>query len=160
VTLVAVHTTLCIGAMLFGTVVIHEFRVRDQRLFAIYAYLVAAVLATGTGFLFPFKSLQPPHVLGVLSTVVLIVAVVAFALALKRANKTRQVVFRLAIVVSLFFLYFAGVAELFIEMPALKALAPTLTESPFWAAELVLFLVFLGLGYASASRWRQIGSTP
>lgn len=159
-TLVVVHTTLCIGAMLIGMVVVHDFLVRDQRLSPISAYWVAAVLATGTGFLFPFQSLQPPHILGVLSTVVLIVAAAAFALVLNRPNKTRQVVFRVAIVTSLFFLYFAGIAEVFIEVPLLKALAPTLTELPFWAAEFVLLLIFLGLGHGSASRWRQIGSKP
>ena len=60
----------------------------------------------------------------------------------------------LSSVVALYLNCLVAVAQLFRRVPALHALAPTESEPPFMAAQLVLLIVFIGLGVIALRGFR------
>ena len=57
-------------------------------------------------------------------------------------------------VLTLYFLVFVGVAQLFAKVPALHVLAPTQAEPPFAIAEGAVLLLFVVLTVAAAIKFR------
>lgn len=108
-------------------------------------FLALAVATILTGFLFPIPALTPATVVGFLGTLVLI------AMAVARTALAGQVLGRrlyaLGLVVSTWFLAFVLVAQAYLKLPPLKAIAPTGTEWPFAVTELVVLLVFGWIGF-------------
>ena len=115
-------------------------------------FLVATIATSATGFLFPFGGVLPAHVMGALSLVALATAMVALY-GRQLAGRWRAVFAAMAMV-ALYFNCFIAVAQLFLKVPVLHDLAPTLSEAPFLAAELVLLALFLWLG------WRVVRVVP
>jgi hypothetical protein len=48
---------------------------------------------------------------------------------------------------------FVLIAQLFMKVPALKALAPTRSEPPFLVAQILVLLIFVGLTILAAKRF-------
>jgi hypothetical protein len=48
---------------------------------------------------------------------------------------------------------FVLIAQLFMKVPALKALAPTQSEPPFLVAQILVLLIFVGLTILAAKRF-------
>ncbi|BDC48405.1 membrane protein [Bryobacterales bacterium F-183] len=115
-------------------------------------FLWTTFLTSATGFLFPFEKLLPSHIFGVLSLIVLAVAYEA------RYRRGMQGVWRKGYVIpALIALYlntFVLIAQAFLKVPALKALAPTQQEPPFAIAQLALLVGFLGFGTLAVKRFR------
>lgn len=105
-----------------------------------------------TGFGFPFDRFQDSHWVGVLSLVVLAAAILA-RYVFHFAGAWRWV-YALGVVLSLYFLVFVGVAQLFKKVPALAAMAPTLSEPPFAITQLALTAIFVVLAIAAAIKFR------
>ena len=121
-------------------------------------FLVTTVLTSATGFLFPVEHLLPSHILGILSLVVLALAIVArYAFQMAGAWRTTYVV---GAVIALYFNCFVGVVQAFEKVPALKALAPTQKEPPFLVAQLVVLAIFVALGIIAAKRFRSASMLP
>jgi len=115
-------------------------------------FLWSAVLTSVTGYFFPFHQLLPSHILGALSLITLGIAIYArYTRNLAGGWRRTYVV---TAVLALYFNVFVLVVQLFAKVPALHALAPTQSETPFKAAQLVALLVFLVLGYLSAKNFR------
>ena len=112
-----------------------------------------SVAATLTGFAFPLQPILPPHILGVLSLIALASALLIRFYA-SGGSFAGQRVYRVTTVISIFFLFFAAVAEAFIKSSQLHGHAPTLTEAPFWTVEVVVLLLFAWSAYLSAVRWQ------
>ena len=107
-------------------------------------FLATTVLTSLTGFLFPVEHLLPSHVVGVISLVVLAVAILArYALHLAHAWRWIYVV---CAVLALYLNSFVAVVQSFLPVPALKALAPTQKEPPFLIAQLIVMALFIVLG--------------
>ena len=49
---------------------------------------------------------------------------------------------------------FVLVVQLFLKVPALKAIAPTQSDPPFAIAQGIVLLLFVGLGIAAVRRFR------
>jgi hypothetical protein len=128
---------------------------RDRRLDAWTAFFLATTVATSvTGFFFPFVKLLPSHVTGVISLLVLAVALVArYAMGL--AGPWRRT-YAISAVVALYLNVFVLVVQLFLKVPALHALAPTQAEPPFAVAQGLVLVAFVGLGTAAARRFRSV----
>jgi hypothetical protein len=76
-----------------------------------------------TGFLFPFHKLLPSHVVGIVSLVVLGIAILArYARHLTGAWRW---IYAVNVVIGLYLNVFVLVAQVFQKVPALKAMAPT-----------------------------------
>jgi hypothetical protein len=51
---------------------------------------------------------------------------------------------------------FVLVAQLFAKVPALKAMAPTQSESPFKIAQILVMVVFIAVGILAAKRFHNV----
>lgn len=117
-------------------------------------FLVSTVLTSVTGFFFPSDHLGPPHVIGIVSLVVLVVAVLALYVY-ELAGAWRWI-YVAAVVLALYFNVFVGVVQAFEKFAVLTRLAPTQSEPPFLVAQLVVMALFVGLGILAVLKFRPV----
>lgn len=99
----------------------------------------------------PVEHVLPSHVIGVLSLIVLAMAILArYALHLARAWRWIYVV---CAVLALYLNTFVAVVQSFLKVPVLKVFAPTQKETPFLVAQLVVMALFLILGILAVKRF-------
>ncbi len=115
-------------------------------------FLTTTALTSITGFGFPFEHLLPSHILGILSLVMLAVAISArYVFHLAGAWRWIYVV---TAAFALYFNVFVAVVQAFLKVPALKALAPTQKEPPFLVAQLMVMAIFVLLTIVAAKKFR------
>jgi hypothetical protein len=114
-------------------------------------FLATTALTSVTGFFLPAEHLLPSHVVGIISLVMLAIALVA--LYLRRLAGAWRWIYVVTAVIALYFNCFVGVAQAFQKIAALHALAPTQSEPPFMIAQLVLLAVFIVLGFLAVKRF-------
>jgi hypothetical protein len=105
---------------------------------------LATVLTSVTGFFFPFTKFGPPHAFGVLSLIVLAVAIPA--LYVYHLAGPWRWLYVTGAVVALYFNVFVGVVQAFQKPPFLQPLAPTQSEPPFLVAQAAVLVIFIALG--------------
>jgi hypothetical protein len=133
-TFTLVHVVLSVVGILAGLVVMFGF-VAGKRLDGWTGLFLSTTVATSvTGFAFPFDHLLPSHKVGILSLIVLPVAIAALY-AFRLAGAWRRV-YVIGAAFALYLNIFVLVVQLFLKVPALKAIAPTQKEPPFVAAAL------------------------
>jgi hypothetical protein len=115
-------------------------------------FLVTTIATSVTGFFFHSKAFGPPHAVGVLSLVLLAVALVALLAGRLRGRWMPAYV--ACAVASLYFNVFVGIVQAFGKIPVLHALAPTQTEPPFAIAQGLALILFTALGVLAARRLR------
>lgn len=116
-------------------------------------FLVATVLTSVTGFFFPVEHLLPSHIVGTISLVVLMVAIMArYPLQLAGGYRRTYVI---CAVIALYLNVFVLIVQSFLKVPALHELAPTQKEPPFLVAQLVVMAIFIGLGIGAAKKFRN-----
>jgi hypothetical protein len=106
-------------------------------------FLLATVLTSVTGFGFPFTHLLPSHKIGIISLVVLAIAILA-RYSFRMVGKWRWI-YVVTAMVALYLNVFVLVFQSFEKVPALKAMAPTQSEPPFLVAQLVVMALFIVL---------------
>jgi hypothetical protein len=95
----------------------------------------------------------PGIVLGVLSMIVLAIALVAlYAFHLKEGWRRT---YAITAMIALYFNVFVLIAQIFEHVPTFHALAPTGTETPFKVAQLLLLVLFIVLTTAAAKKFRS-----
>jgi hypothetical protein len=146
-TFTLVHVGLSLVGIGSGFVVVFGL-IAGKRLDGWTALFLATTAATSlTGFLFPFHKLLPSHVVGIVSLVVLAIAILArYARHLTGAWRW---IYAVNVVVGLYLNVFVLVAQAFQKVPALKAMAPTQSEAPFVVAQLVVMALFVVLGISA-----------
>ncbi len=116
-------------------------------------FLATTVATSVTGFGFPFHRLLPSHILGILSLVVLAMAIAArYRFHLAGAWRAIYVV---GAAVALYLNVFVLVAQAFQKVPGLKAIAPTQSEPPFLIAQLIVLALFVTLTILAVIRFRN-----
>ena len=115
-------------------------------------FLLSTIATSVTGFGFPFDHLLPSHKVGILSLMLLAIAVLALYAGHLAGGWRRTYV--ICAVVSLYLNVFVLFVQLFQKVPALKALAPTQKEPPFAVTQLVVLLLFAWLTIRAARRYR------
>jgi hypothetical protein len=151
-TFTIVHVLLSLVAIGSGLLVAYGLLLGKRFDGATAIFLATTVLTSITGFLFPFERLLTSHILGMISLVVLAVAILArYARHLVGAWRSTYVV---CAVLALFLNVFVLVAQIFMKVPAVHALAPTQTEPPFLVAQLLVMAVFIALGIFAVKRFR------
>jgi hypothetical protein len=104
-----------------------------------------------SGFLLPFSTITPAVVTGIVGTVVLVATLYA-----RYAGGMRGIwrpVYVVGAVVSVYLNVFVLVAQLFLKVPTLNALAPTGSEPPFAIAQGIVLVLFLVAGTLSLRRF-------
>jgi hypothetical protein len=104
-------------------------------------FLATTVATSLTGFGFPFEQLLPSHKVGIISLVVLAVAILArYAFHLARSWRWIYVV---SAMIALYLNVFVAIVQSFRKMPTLQELAPTGSEPPFLIAQLAVMALFI-----------------
>jgi hypothetical protein len=116
-------------------------------------FLLTTVLTSVTGFFFPYTKITPGIILGVLSLIILAIAL--FALYARHLSGGWRRTYAVTALIALYFNVFVLVAQLFEKVPAIHALAPTQTEPPFKIAQLLLLILAIVLITLAAKRFRR-----
>ncbi|HEY3767663.1 MAG TPA: hypothetical protein VGN44_03230 [Candidatus Angelobacter sp.] len=117
-------------------------------------FLITTALTSITGFFFPFEHITPGIILGILSLIVLAICIPArytFHLA-----GTWRATYVITAVIALYFNCFVLVAQSFLKIPSLHALAPTGKEPPFAIAQGILLVLFIVLGVMATKKFHPI----
>jgi hypothetical protein len=148
-----VHVLLSLVGILAGFVVTFGL-LTAKNLHGWTALFIWTTVATSvTGFLFPFHRFLPSHAIGILSLLVLTIAI--YALYGKHLTGAWRKTYAVNAMIALYFNVFVLIAQLFAKLPALKALAPTQSEAPFKEAQLLALLAFVVLTILAAIKFRS-----
>ncbi len=145
------HVVLSLVGILSGFVVVAGFLTAKRLNGWTALFLVTTVLTSVTGFLFPFHKFMPSHAVGIVSLLVLAVTIPALYVYHLAGPWRRTYV--IGAVIALYLNVFVLIAQFFMKIPALKAMAPTQSEPPFLGAQVVVMLIFIVLGILAAKRF-------
>jgi len=147
-----VHVAISLVAIFSGFVVLFGL-LTSRRLDHWTSFFLLTTAATSvTGFLFPFHGFTPAIVVGIISLVVLAVAI--FARYPRKLVGAWRPLYVISAMTALYLNVFALIAQVFLNIPAVKALAPTLLEPPFFVTQLLVLIVFVVLGILATLRFR------
>jgi hypothetical protein len=148
-----IHTLISLVAIFTGFVVVFGLLAGKRLDGWTKWFLVTTVLTSVTGFFFPFHGFTPAIGLGIISLLVLAVAI--YARYPRQLAGHWRWIYVITAVIALYFNVFVGVVQSFEKIAALHALAPTQTEPPFKFTHLVVLAIFVVLTIAAAIRFRM-----
>ncbi len=154
---VQIHVLLSLIAIAFGLVVLHGLLTGKPFRTWTALFLVATILTSVTGFPLPPFGFDPPRVVGVISLVLLAVAVIALY-AYHLAGAWRGIYIACA-TAALYLNVFVAVVQSFEKVSFLKPFAPTQSEPPFLIAQLVVLAIFIALGILAVIRFHPEART-
>lgn len=147
-----IHVLISLVGIAAGLVVAFGL-IAGKRYDGLTALFLATTVATSvTGFGFPIHGFTPAIGVGILSLIILTIALVA-RYALKLAGASRWV-YVVTAMVALYFNCFVLVVQSFQKIDALHALAPKGNEPPFAVAQVALLLIFITLTVMAVKRFR------
>lgn len=145
-----IHVLISLAGIASGVVVMYGF-LTNKRLDGWTAvFLTTTAVTSLTGFLFPFQGVTPGIKLGIISLVVLAIAIVArypLHLAWRKA-------YVIAACAALYFNVFVLVVQSFEKVPSLRAIAPTQKEPPFAIAQVTILVLFITLTTFAVKKFR------
>ncbi len=115
-------------------------------------FLTTTILTSVTGFFFPFHGFTPAIGVGIISMIVLVIAI--YALYSRHLAGAWRWIYVITATIALYFNCFVGVVMAFRRVPALHALAPTQTEPPFQHTQLVVLGIFVVLTIIGIIRFK------
>jgi len=149
-TFTLVHVLISLAGIASGIVVMYGF-LTNQRLDGWTAvFLTTTALTSLTGFLFPWTGITPAIKLGIISLVVLAIAIVTRYVLHLAWRKT----YVLAACAALYFNLFVLVVQSFEKVPWLQAIAPTQKEPPFAIAQIAVLVLFVVLTTMAVRKFR------
>jgi hypothetical protein len=160
------HVIISLIAIASGFVVVLGM-LGAKRLPALTAIFLLTTVATSvTGFMFPtpvdaprvIGSFDPPKVIGVISLVLLALAILGLYVY-KLAGSWRAI-YVISAIIALYLNSFVLVVQTFQKVAFFHALAPTQKEPPFAAAQALLLIMFIGLGIAAYKKFRPLTDSP
>lgn len=127
--------------------------------------LLFTVLTSVTGFMFPFSGFTPAIGTGIISSVLLIAALIA--LYAKHLAGAWRWLYVTTAVAAFWFNFFVLIVQSFEKLPVLNAAAPMVgppfaepVNTHFIVAQAVALLAFIGIGILGAIKFRPAGSLP
>lgn len=146
-----VHVVLSLIGIAAGLVVVAGIVV-DRHLPGLTAlFLTTTVLTSVTGFFFPSAGLLASHIVGIVSLTVLAVAL--FAIYGRHLSGAWRPVYVVTAIMALYLNVFVGIVQAFQKLPALRTVAPTQSEPPFLAVQLIALLACLVAGGLALKRF-------
>jgi hypothetical protein len=157
-TFTLVHVLLSLLGIVSGCVVTGGL-IAGRKLTGWACLFLATTIATSvTGFFFPFEKFLPSHAVGILSLVVLALALVARFVG-RLAGKWRAI-YVLSSVFALYLNTFVLVVQLFLRVPALHELAPAQNEPPFAVSQAIVLVLFVVVAIAAVRGFRNTATPP
>lgn len=146
-----VHVVLSLIGIAAGLVVVAGIVV-DRHLPGLTAlFLTTTVLTSVTGFFFPSAGLLASHIVGIVSLTVLAVALLA--IYGRHLSGAWRPVYVVTAIMALYLNVFVGIVQAFQKLPALRTVAPTQSEPPFLAVQLIALLACLVAGGLALKRF-------
>ncbi len=147
------HVLISLAGIISGFVVIDGF-LKARRLDGWNAFFLVMTIATSvTGFFFPNKTITPGQIVGAISLVLLVVAVLArYPLRFSGAGRW---LYLISAILAQYFNFTVLIIQSFQKVGVLKDLAPTQSEPPFLIAQgaaLLLFVVLAIFGLKNSAR--------
>jgi len=147
-----IHVVLSLIGIVAGLVVAGGFASGQLLGRWAFVFLVTTVLTNVTGFGFPFVTLLPSHIVGIVSLFVL--AAVIVAQYVKHLAGGWRRFYAAGVVLATYLNTFVLVTQLFRRLPALIVAAPTQSEPPFAITQLLVLAVFIWLGIGADRGFR------
>ena len=147
-----VHVVISLVAIAAGIIVMFGMLGSNKMPALTALFLLTTIATSATGFLFPFTALLPSHMVGILSLVLLAIAVLA--LYVGKLSGAWRWIYVFTALASLYLNVFVLIIQSFLKVPALKAMAPTQTEPPFLIAQGLCLAVFVLFGIGALRRFR------
>ena len=147
-----VHVAISLVAILSGLVVLFGLLTVRRLDHWTSFFLLTTVTTSVTGFFFPFHGFTPAIGVGIVSLVVLAVAI--FARYPRRLAGAWRWLYVISATLALYLNVFVLIVQSFQNVPTLKALAPTQSEPPFLVAQLLALILFVVLGILAAIKFR------
>jgi hypothetical protein len=119
-------------------------------------FLFTTALTSVTGFLFPIHGFTPALGVGIVACMILAVAL--FALYKERLAGAWRWIYVITAIVSLYLNVFVLVAQSFMKVSGLKALAPTQSEPPFAITQAATLVIFILIGLIAVVKFRPIAA--
>lgn len=117
-------------------------------------FLFTTGLTSVTGFLFPIRGFTPALGVGILACVILALAL--FALYKEHLVGAWRWIYVITAIVSLYLNVFVLVAQSFMKVAALNALAPTQSEPPFAITQAAILVIFILIGLIAVANFRPV----
>lgn len=156
-TLTLVHVALSLVGIATGFVEIAGLLSGTRRERWTKVFLASTIATSATGLLFPFERFLPSHAFGLISLLLLGVALAARYR--HHLDGRWGAIYAVTAIVAQYLNVFVLVVQSFLKVPVLKALAPTQTEPTFVIAQLVTLVAFSILG-ALATRQALASPSP
>jgi hypothetical protein len=151
-TFTLVHVLISLAGIVSGFIVVYGL-LTGKRLDGWTAtFLATTVLTSVTGFLFPFEHILPSHIVGVISLVVLALALVARYV--RHMEGSWRSIYVVCAMLALYLNVFVAVVQSFLKIPPVHALAPTQKEPPFLVAQLGVMAIFVIIGILAVKKFR------
>jgi hypothetical protein len=151
-TLTVIHVAISLIGIVTGLVVMFGLITSERMDGWTLVFLVTTVATSVTGFFFPFHGFTPAIGVGIISLVVLAVAI--FARYVRHLRGAWRWLYVIGSVVALYFNVFVLIVQAYQKVPALTALAPTQSEPPFVVTQLVVLALFVVPGIVATIRFR------
>lgn len=151
-TFTLVHVVLSLVAILSGLFVLVGMLAANRRPGWTLLFLATTIATSVSGFFFPSDNFGPAHIVGVLSLVVLVVAL-ATRYVSRLAGASRWI-YVLAALLALYLNVFVAITQAFQKLAFLQALAPTQSEPPFLYTQGAVLAIFVVLGIIAAIRFQ------
>jgi hypothetical protein len=150
-TFTQLHVYISLIAIGAGFVVVYGMIAARRMPLLTAIFLIMTALTSLTGFLFPFKGVSPAIVVGILSLIVLVLAVIARR---RSAGGAWRGTYVISAILALYFNFFVLIVQSFQKVPTLHALAPTQTVMPFKLAQLAALVLFIALTTIAFKKYR------
>src|SRR5258708_1539173 len=155
-TFTLVHVIISLVAIVSGFIVMFGLLGSNRMSGMTALFLATTILPSVTGFLFPFTQLLPSHMIGILSLVLLAIAV--FALYVQKLSGAWRRIYVVTAMLSLYLNVFVLIIQAFLKVPALHALAPSVppAEPPFLVVQGVVLAFFVIVIIGAVRRFRPL----
>jgi hypothetical protein len=131
--------------LIFGMLTSHRLSILTA------LFLITTIATSLTGFLFPFNGVTPGIIFGVLSLIVLGLAI--YALYVKKLDGTWRGIYVVSMMAAFYFNFFVLVVQSFAKVSALHSMAPSQSSPGFGLTQVALLVIFVLLTVRAFKRF-------
>lgn len=151
------HVTISVLAIISGLIVVYGLMTAKHWSSVTALFLLTTAATSVTGYFFHRDHILPSQVVGGIALAVLLVTVLAlYSFHLRGAWRS---VYVIGATLSLYFNVFVLVAQGFLKIPTLHALAPAGSEPPFAIAQAVVLALSVVIAVLGMRRFRMAAPT-
>jgi len=150
-TFTILHVVISLVAIASGLIVVFEmFRARPAQGWTAL-FLLATILTSVTGFMFPIHGFTPGLGTGAVS--LLLLAAALAGLYVFRLTGAWRTIYIICATAALYFNVLVLIVQAFQKVPSLQALAPTQSEPPFLIAQTAALVIFIVFGILAVKKF-------